>query len=73
MKSEQPALKHFNLPAGATIHIHGIPFLLVNETTFAGHPVNIEMIGEMVINYAPIEEWLEDMRRPWWKRMLGIG
>lgn len=57
------------IPAGTVIHIHGIPFELVYDAIIAGHPANF---GEQFLEGPPIAEWLENMRRPWWKRLLGI-
>ena len=66
-------MKSFTLEAGSVIHIHGLPFYLVRDTTFEGHPANVDAVAipdpdggfPFLINF-------DAMRRPLWKRLLGI-
>lgn len=65
-------MKRFTLEAGTVIQIHGIPFYLVHNTTFEGHPANVDMVTKPDPDAPPFSLWLENMKRPLWKRLLGI-
>jgi hypothetical protein len=65
-------MKQFTIAAGSVIHIQGIPFHLVHDTTFEGHPANVAMVTQPDPDYPNVSLWLENIKRPWWKRLLGI-
>jgi hypothetical protein len=63
-------MKQFTLERGTVIHIHGIPFFLVHNTTFEGHPANVNMIVQEDPDTPNISVWLENIKKPWWKRLF---
>jgi hypothetical protein len=65
-------MTQFKLASGTVIHIQGIPFFLVHDTTFEGHQANVEMVTQPDPDMPNFSLWLENARRPWWKRLLGI-
>ena len=65
-------MKKFTLEAGTVIHIHGLPFYLVHNTTFEGHAANVDLISEPAPDTPNVSVWLTNIARPWWKLFLGI-
>lgn len=72
MSDATPALDRamFTLEAGSVIHIHGLPFYLVHDTLFEGHPANVAMATvedpdagcRFLINF--------DALRPTWRQRI---
>lgn len=64
-------MQKITIPAGSIVHIGGIPFYVTCDTEVESHPANVSMLSQPQPE-APIAQWLENMRRPWWKKLLGI-
>ena len=69
-------MKQFTLCAGTVIHISGLPFYLVHDTTFEGHEANVAMAtvedpddgGRFLINFDALRPTLFQRIRQWWLR-----
>lgn len=72
MQGYSQNMKRFSLEAGAVIHIQGIPFYLVHDTAFEGHPANVDLIVQADPDTPDFSLVLENVMRPRWKRWLWI-
>lgn len=62
-------MQRITLPAGTIVHICGIPFYATRDTEVESHPNNVAMLSQPQ-QEAPVAQWLENMRRPWWRKLL---
>lgn len=69
-------MEQFKLEAGSVIHINGLPFYLVQDTLFEGHPANISAAtmedpdsgGRFVLNIEALRPpTLERRILNWWR------
>ena len=64
------------MPAGTTVHYHGIPFRLAEPARLEGHPANVAYVGMDHDDYPAWVRNPELLRRPsifqrirqWWGR-----
>ena len=63
-------LKKFTLAAGTVVHIQAIPFYLVHDTTFEGHPGNVEMISVQDPDSPNYSLLSRAVSRPTWERKV---
>lgn len=68
-------MKQFTLEAGTVIHICGLPFYLVHDTIFEGHPSNVALAtaedpdtcGRFLINFDALRPTWRDRILSWWR------